>query len=80
MNLFAQIIIALIALLHIYILYMEMFAWATLGRKPFGGYSKEFFHKTKSMAANQGLLNHKSLHNDRFFPLNGQEVYTRIQL
>ena len=57
MNLFAQITIALIALLHIYILYMEMFAWTTLGRRTFGGYSKEFFHKTKSMAANQGLYN-----------------------
>ncbi len=57
MNLFAQITIALIALLHIYILYMEMFAWTTLGRRTFGGYSKDFFHKTKSMAANQGLYN-----------------------
>lgn len=57
MNLFAQIIIGFIALLHIYILYMEMFAWTTLGRKAFSEYPKDFFQKTKSMAANQGLYN-----------------------
>lgn len=57
MNLLAQIAISIIALLHIYILYMEMFAWTTLGRKTFTGYSKDFFQKTKSMAANQGLYN-----------------------
>lgn len=57
MNIFAQGMIGFIALLHLYILYMEMFAWTTLGRRAFGGYSKEFFEKTKSMAANQGLYN-----------------------
>lgn len=34
-----------------------MFAWTTVGRKVFGGFSKDFFEKTKPMAANQGLYN-----------------------
>jgi len=57
MKIFSQILIGLIALEHIYILWIEMFAWTTVGRKVFGGFSKDFFEKTKPMAANQGLYN-----------------------
>ena len=54
----ALILTAIIALEHLYIMYMEMFAWETLGRKTFkGALPNELFTPTKSMAANQGLYN-----------------------
>ena len=53
-----NILLLLIALLHLYILYMEMFAWTTLGRRTFGRQGGEnFYTETKVMAANQGLYN-----------------------
>lgn len=57
MTLLANILIALIALEHIYILYMEMFAWTTLGKKTFKSLDKSLFEPTKALAANQGLYN-----------------------
>lgn len=53
----ANILIALIALLHLYILWFEMFAWETRGPKVFASFPKDMFPKTKTMAANQGLYN-----------------------
>lgn len=52
-----DILIALIAFLHLYFLWFEMFAWETVGRKVFKDFPKELFGQTKSMAANQGLYN-----------------------
>ena len=52
-----SILIGLIALLHIYILWFEMFAWTSKGPKIFRNFPKDLFPKTKSMAANQGLYN-----------------------
>lgn len=57
MELTIQIIIGIVAILHIYILYFEMFAWTTIGRKTFRNFPKELFEPTKPMAANQGLYN-----------------------
>lgn len=57
MELASKIIIALVALLHLYFVYFEMFAWETVGRKIFKQFPKEFFPKTKTLAANQGLYN-----------------------
>lgn len=57
MLLLAKIIIALVALFHLYILYFEMFAWETRGPKVFRQFPRELFPKTKAMAANQGLYN-----------------------
>ncbi|WP_025764599.1 DUF1304 domain-containing protein [Dyadobacter tibetensis] len=58
MILIAKLLVALVALEHIYILYMEMFAWETLGKKTFkGALPDELFRPTKTMAANQGLYN-----------------------
>ena len=57
MLLIAKIIIALVAVFHLYILYFEMFAWETRGPKVFRQFPKELFPKTKAMAANQGLYN-----------------------
>ncbi|MBL0317627.1 MAG: DUF1304 domain-containing protein [Flavobacteriales bacterium] len=58
MILIAKILIAFVALEHIYILWLEMFAWETAGKKAFKGSLKdELFTPTKTLAANQGLYN-----------------------
>ncbi|MGZ5196547.1 MAG: DUF1304 domain-containing protein [Kaistella sp.] len=58
MEILSKILIAIVALEHLYILYMEMFAWETLGKKTFKGALKdELFKPTKGLAANQGLYN-----------------------
>ena len=57
MSILAKILIALIALEHIYILVLEMFLWTTpRGRKAFG-MTPEFAEQTRVLAANQGLYN-----------------------
>ena len=57
MALMAQIVVALIGVLHVYILVLEMFLWDTpRGRKAFG-LTPEFSAATKALAANQGLYN-----------------------
>ena len=57
MHIAAKIIIAFVALIHIYILWLEMFAWMTKARKVFRTIPAEMFAPTKTMAANQGLYN-----------------------
>ncbi len=57
MEIAVSIGIGLIAGIHLYILWFEMFAWETRGPKIFRQFSKEMFPKTKAMAANQGLYN-----------------------
>jgi len=57
MLLIAKIITALVALLHFYFLWLEMFAWTTKARKVFRNFPQDLFEPTKSMAANQGLYN-----------------------
>lgn len=57
MNIFIKILIALIAVEHIYILWLEMFAWTTRAPKVFRGFPKHLFAETKTLAANQGLYN-----------------------
>lgn len=57
MKYISQILIALVAIEHIYILWLEMFAWTTQGRKTFKSFPADLFEKTKTMAANQGLYN-----------------------
>ena len=52
-----KIVIALVALLHLYFLWLEMFAWTTKAKKVFRGFPKELFEPTKTLAANQGLYN-----------------------
>jgi putative membrane protein len=57
MSLFAQIFIALVALLHIGFLVLEMFLWdKSAGRKIFG-LSTQMAAQTRVLAANQGLYN-----------------------
>ncbi len=57
MSITSQILIGFIALIHIYFLVLEMFLWTTRGKKVFTQFHDDFFEKTKSLAANQGLYN-----------------------
>lgn len=57
MKLIAEILVGLVAILHIYILWLEMFAWTTRGKKTFKSLPADLFEKTKGLAANQGLYN-----------------------
>lgn len=52
-----KLLIGLIALEHLFILWIEMFAWETYGRKTFKSLPSELFPQTKGLAANQGLYN-----------------------
>jgi len=57
MNLAIQIIVGLVALLHLYFLVLEMFLWTRpYGRRVFG-MSAEQAEATRVLAANQGLYN-----------------------
>ncbi|MEC8831957.1 MAG: DUF1304 domain-containing protein [Bacteroidota bacterium] len=57
MLLFAKIIIGVVAILHLYFLWLEMFAWTTKAKKVFRTLPEHLFEPTKTLAANQGLYN-----------------------
>lgn len=58
MKFISQIIIGFIIIEHLFFLYMEMFAWESLGKKIFkGALPDQLFSPTKTLAANQGLYN-----------------------
>ncbi len=53
-----SLLIAFVAIEHLYFLVLEMFLWTQpKGMKTFGLKSKEFAEETKVLAANQGLYN-----------------------
>lgn len=57
MNFAADLLTGLVALLHLYILVLEMFLWdKPYGRRVFG-LTPEFAAASKVLAANQGLYN-----------------------
>ena len=57
MPLVANVLIVLIALLHLWFLILEMFLWTRpSGRRAFG-LSEEFAEQSRALAANQGLYN-----------------------
>lgn len=57
MMMLAQVLVTLVALIHLYILVLEMFLWTKpQGRKAFG-LTAEFAQASKVLAANQGLYN-----------------------
>ncbi|MGL4234256.1 MAG: DUF1304 domain-containing protein [Casimicrobium sp.] len=57
MNTAATVVVALVALLHIYFLVLEMFLWdKPAGMRAFG-LKQEMATATKVLAANQGLYN-----------------------
>lgn len=57
MSLLIKFLVALIAAEHLFILWVEMFAWTTVGKKIFSSLEPDLFNKTKGLAANQGLYN-----------------------
>ncbi|WP_109124182.1 DUF1304 domain-containing protein [Dyella sp. C11] len=57
MSLAAHLVVALVALLHLWFLVLEMFLWTRpAGRRAFG-LTAEFAEQSKVLAANQGLYN-----------------------
>lgn len=57
MSAIASLVIALVALLHLWFLVLEMFLWdKPAGRRAFGT-TAEFAAQSKVLAANQGLYN-----------------------
>lgn len=57
MSFIAAALVALVALEHVYILYLEMFLWTTpRGLKAFG-MTRDQAQSTATLAANQGLYN-----------------------
>lgn len=57
MQIIINSLIGIVILIHLYIVYFEMFAWETIGKKTFKTLPNELFKPTKKLAANQGLYN-----------------------
>lgn len=57
MEIVSKVLISLVAFEHLYILYFEMFAWETIGKRTFKTLPEHLFAPTKGLAANQGLYN-----------------------
>lgn len=57
MLLLIKFLIAFCALEHLYILWLEMFAWTTRAPKVFKQLPAHLFEPTKVLAGNQGLYN-----------------------
>jgi putative membrane protein len=53
----STILVGLVALEHVYILYLEMFAWTTPRVQRMFGTTPEIARDSKVLAANQGLYN-----------------------
>ena len=53
MKLFAEFLVLMVAIEHLYILYIEMFSWEKLGKKVFKWVlENNLFEKTKGLAKN----------------------------
>ena len=57
LSIVSAVIAVLVAAIHLFIVWLEMFAWESRGPKVFRGLPKDMFAPTKAMAANQGLYN-----------------------
>ncbi|MHA0043312.1 DUF1304 domain-containing protein [Deinococcus sp. PEB2-63] len=57
MTLIASVLVGLIALLHVYIMVLEMFMWTTPRAMKAFGTTPELAAQTRVMAGNQGLYN-----------------------
>jgi putative membrane protein len=53
----AEVLVGLVALLHLYIMVMEMFLWERKPGRELSGFDAEMARATAPMAANQGLYN-----------------------
>ena len=57
MSVLAEVLVALVALAHIYFLVLEMFLWTKPRTRAAFGMTAEAAEQTKVLAANQGLYN-----------------------
>lgn len=57
MLLLSLVMVGLVAIEHVYILYLEMFAWTTRRVQRMFGTTPEFARESRALAANQGLYN-----------------------
>lgn len=57
MNVVANVLVGIVALIHLYIVVLEMFLWTTPRARASFGTTEEFAKETKTLAANQGLYN-----------------------
>ena len=57
MEFIVKILIAIVAVLHCYFSYIEMFAWTSKGPEVFKTIPPDQFENLKVMAGNQGLYN-----------------------
>lgn len=57
MRIAAAVVVALVALLHVYILVLEMFLWRTPRARAAFGTTAEFAEESVALAGNQGLYN-----------------------
>ena len=53
----SRALIALVALLHVYIAWFEIFAWTEVGPDVFSTFDPDLFPETVDLAANQGVYN-----------------------
>ncbi|MBN9740630.1 MULTISPECIES: DUF1304 domain-containing protein [Amycolatopsis] len=53
----ANVLIGLVALIHLYIVVLEMALWTTPRARAAFGTTEEFARESKTLAANQGLYN-----------------------
>jgi putative membrane protein len=57
MTVVANVLVSVVALIHVYILVLEMFLWRTPRARAAFGTTPEFAEQTATLAANQGLYN-----------------------
>ncbi|MBS2966473.1 DUF1304 domain-containing protein [Actinocrinis puniceicyclus] len=57
MTVLANVLVALMAALHVYILVLEMFLWTAPRTRQAFGTTAELAEQTRALAANQGLYN-----------------------
>lgn len=57
MSIFVKIMVALVAILHLYIAWFGIFAWQAQGPATFPNLPHNLFEPTTAMAANQGVYN-----------------------
>lgn len=56
-SVFADVLVGLVALIHVYIVVLEMFLWTAPRTRAAFGTTLEFAEQSKTLAANQGLYN-----------------------
>ncbi|MEM7290673.1 MAG: DUF1304 domain-containing protein [Pseudomonadota bacterium] len=57
MSLLQTLTVCLVAAIHLYLMFVEMFAWESRGARFLTRFDQEFFAISKPLAANMGLYN-----------------------